>query len=71
MALTKGDFFKNFYLAYNRAFTKANINSGWQKTGLEPFSPEQVLKIFEKAEVEQTQVSQARAWLSLGSCLGV
>jgi hypothetical protein len=37
VALTKRDFFKNFYLAYDRAFTEANIKSSWQKTGLEPF----------------------------------
>lgn len=54
-ALTKRDFFKNFYLAYDRAFIEANVKSGWQKTGLEPFDPEQVLKIFKKEEVEQEQ----------------
>jgi hypothetical protein len=52
IALTKRDFFKNFYSAYDRAFTEDNIKSGWHKTGLEPFDPEQVLKIFNKEEPE-------------------
>jgi hypothetical protein len=47
-ALTKRDFFKNFYSAYDRAFTEDNIVSAWQKTGLEPFDPQRVLKIFQK-----------------------
>jgi hypothetical protein len=52
IALTKRDFFKNFYPAYDRAFTEDNIKSGWHKTGLEPFDSEQVLKIFNKEEPE-------------------
>jgi len=49
-SVTKRDFFKNFYSAFDNAFTEANIRSGWLKTGIEPFDPDQVLKIFnEKA----------------------
>jgi hypothetical protein len=45
-SVTKRDFFKNFYSAFDKAFTEANIRSGWLKTGIEPFDPDQVLKIF-------------------------
>jgi hypothetical protein len=45
-SVTKRDFFKNFYLAFDSVFTEANIRSGWIKTGIEPFNPNQVLKIF-------------------------
>ena len=49
-SLTKRDFLNNFNVAYDKAFTEANIMSGWRKTGIEPFNPEQVLKIFKKEE---------------------
>jgi hypothetical protein len=45
-SVTKRDSFKNFYSAFEKAFTEANIRSGWLKTGIEPFDPDQVLKIF-------------------------
>jgi len=57
-SLTKRDFFKNFYGAFDKSFTAANINSGWRKTGIEPFKPEQVLKIFEKEEGEGSESSE-------------
>ena len=44
-SVTKQDFFKSFYSAFDRAFTEANIRSGWLKAGIEPFDPSQVLKI--------------------------
>ncbi|KAF1982089.1 DDE-domain-containing protein, partial [Aulographum hederae CBS 113979] len=37
------DFFPLFWPAYERAFTKANILSGWRKTGLHPLDASQVL----------------------------
>ena len=49
-SLTKRDFFKIFYQAFDQAFTAPNIKSGWLKTGLEPFDPEQVLQMFKKEE---------------------
>jgi hypothetical protein len=55
-AVTKRDSFENFHSAYDRAFTEDNIKSGWQKTGLEPFDPEQVLKIFKKEEAGDKDV---------------
>jgi hypothetical protein len=45
-SVTKRDFFKNFYSAFDKAFTEANIRSGWPKNGIEPFDPDQVLKTF-------------------------
>jgi FKBP-type peptidyl-prolyl cis-trans isomerase len=47
---SKRDFFKNFYPTFNKTFTEADIRSGWLKTGIEPFDPEPVLKIFGKEE---------------------
>jgi hypothetical protein len=46
VSITKRDFFNNFYSAFDKAFTEANIKSGWLKTGIEPSDPDQVLKIF-------------------------
>jgi hypothetical protein len=50
--ITKRDFFENFYQSFDRAFAEANVASGWRKTGIEPFEPEEVLKLFEKEEGE-------------------
>jgi hypothetical protein len=61
VALSKRDFFKNFYPAYDRAFTEENIKAGWQKTGLEPFNPQRVLNIFEKGEADDKDVVPDRA----------
>ena len=38
-------------MAYKKAFTKKNIDSGWAKTGLYPFKPEVVLDKFLLKEV--------------------
>jgi hypothetical protein len=38
--------FKNFYSAFDKAFTEANARSEWLKTGIEPFDPDQVIKTF-------------------------
>ncbi|OCK74617.1 hypothetical protein K432DRAFT_310373, partial [Lepidopterella palustris CBS 459.81] len=43
-SFTKRDFFPTFWKAWERAFTKKNILSGWKKTGLFLFNPEVVLK---------------------------
>jgi hypothetical protein len=48
--ISKRDFFRNFYPAFDTTSTKANIRSGWHKTGIELFDPEQVFKIFRKDE---------------------
>lgn len=41
--LSKRDFFGLFWPAYEAAFTPDNIQSGWKKTGLQPFDPSQVI----------------------------
>ena len=42
--ISKRDFFDLFWPAHQAAFTPANIKSGWEKTGLQPFDPSQVIK---------------------------
>jgi hypothetical protein len=39
-SVTKRDFSKNFYSAFDKAFTEANIRSGWFKTRIEPSDPD-------------------------------
>jgi len=67
-SLTKRDFLKNFYQAFDKSFTAANIRSGWLKTGIEPFDPEQVLKIFKNEENRQ-QEAQTPPSRQSSSCL--
>ncbi|KAF2187532.1 DDE-domain-containing protein, partial [Zopfia rhizophila CBS 207.26] len=43
VGITKRDFFRFFWVAFNKAFTKDNVFSGWQRTGLHPFAPEVIL----------------------------
>jgi hypothetical protein len=50
--------FKNFYPAFDSAFTEANIKSGWLKTGIEPFDPNQVLKIFDEKGQDRHEASE-------------
>jgi len=64
-SFTKREFFKNFYSAFDKTFTEANIRSGWLKTGIEPFDPDQVLKIFKReagghSETPGTQSTPSR-----------
>ena len=70
-SVTKRDFFKNFYSALDRAFTEANVRSGWLKTGIEPFDPDQVLKIFGKEGGDHPGASGAESTPSRhsSSCL--
>ena len=42
--ISKRDFFGLFWPAFRSAFTPANIKSGWEKTGLQPFDPSRVIK---------------------------
>jgi hypothetical protein len=60
-SFTKRDFFKNFYSAFDKTFIKANIMSGWLKTGIEPFDPEQVLKIFRKETSDRSRTLGAQS----------
>ena len=70
-SFTKRDFFKNFYLAFNRTFTEANIRSGWLKTGIEPFDPDQVLKIFKREGGGYPEASGAESTPSRHSSSGL
>jgi hypothetical protein len=63
--ISKRDFFKNFLPAYYKAFTDVNIRSGWCKTGLEPFNPEQVLNQLKKEEQDGSSPSSRHS----SSCL--
>jgi len=69
--VTKRDFFKNFYSAFDRAFTDANIKSGWLKTGIELFNPDLVLKVFKREGGDQPEVLGAESTPSRhsSSCL--
>jgi hypothetical protein len=53
--LTKREFHELFWIAYQKAFTKVNIQSSWMKTGLHPFDPSQVMKIFDSIEATTDQ----------------
>jgi hypothetical protein len=70
-SFTKRDFFKNFYSAFDKTFIKANIMSGWLKTGIEPFEPDQVLKIFKKETNDRSRTLGAQSTPSRhsSSCL--
>jgi hypothetical protein len=57
-SVTKRDFFKNFYAAFEKAFTEANVKSGWRRTGIEPFDSNQVLKIFDEQRGDHPEASQ-------------
>jgi hypothetical protein len=60
--LSKRDFFRLFWIAYGKAFTLENIQSGWKKTGLHPFMPEVVLnryKLNQPAEEERPSSSES------------
>jgi len=48
--ITKRDFFRLFWPAFNKTFTEANVLSGWRRTGLHPFEPEVILGIFKDKE---------------------
>jgi len=70
-SFTKRDFFKTFYSAFDKTFIEANIRSGWLKTGIEPFDPDQVLKIFKKGTGDHSQIPGAQSTPSRhsSSCL--
>jgi hypothetical protein len=60
-SVSKRDFFTIFYPAFDKAFTEGNIRSAWRKTGIEPWDPAQVLKIFDKEAGEALDDSSASA----------
>lgn len=53
--MTKRDFFRCFYPAWQKAFTAETVNSSWCKTGLFPFNPGLVLdKLRPRSQKEPT-----------------
>ena len=59
--LTKREFHSLFWSAYNKGFTKHNIESGWSKTGLYPFDPSKVMRIFDKSESASSRPTSAQS----------
>jgi hypothetical protein len=43
VGISKRYFYELFWPAWQRALTKKNVQSGWKKTGLFPFNPDEVL----------------------------
>ena len=48
LSITKRDFFRLFWQAWNTLFTPKNIYSGFKATGLYPFNPELIIAKFTK-----------------------
>jgi hypothetical protein len=60
-SVSKRDFFTIFYPAFDKAFTEEHVRSAWRKTGIKPWDPTQVLKIFDKEAGEALDDSSASA----------
>ena len=60
-SISKREFFTIFYPAFDKTFTEENIRSGWRKTGVEPWDPAQVLKVFNTEASEALDNSSASA----------
>ena len=58
-SITKRDFFRLFWHAWNTAFTPENINSGFKSTGLHPFNPQYVINKFSKPNNNQASSSSS------------
>ncbi|KAF2840864.1 DDE-domain-containing protein [Patellaria atrata CBS 101060] len=54
----KKDFIRLFLPAFEKAFVPKNILSGFAKTGIQPFNPTAILKIFEEVDVPAGPVDQ-------------
>ena len=64
---TKRDFFRTFWVAWEKAITPKNIASGWKKTGIHPWDPNAVLEQFNaKKEEDEERPSSSN---STGSIL--
>jgi hypothetical protein len=57
--ITKRHFWKFFVQAFTQAFTEQNIRSGWEATGLYPFSPQRVLVRILKRKESKIQNQQS------------
>ncbi|KAF1976803.1 hypothetical protein BU23DRAFT_565482 [Bimuria novae-zelandiae CBS 107.79] len=58
-SITKRDFYRLFHRAWHTAFTKSNIEAGFEATGLSPLDAEVVLKRFKSKEVERPSSSES------------
>lgn len=54
-SISKRDFFRLFWPAFNDAFTVKNVMSGWQRTGLIPLDRGAVMKIFKEKQITLPQ----------------
>ena len=52
-SITKWDFFRLFWHAWNTIFTPKNILSGFKATGLHPFNPQIIITKFTKTNDDQ------------------
>jgi len=67
MRFTKKDFFCIFWAANEKAILPKNIASRWRKTGIHPWDPDVVLKLFSTPETERPLSSESiRLILSTG-----
>ena len=68
LGLAKRDFFGLFWPAYIKAFTLANIASGWRKTGLLPFDSDLVIsQVTKHSNSNKDDISRPVSNHSLGS----
>lgn len=58
-AITKRDFFRLFWKAWNKALSPANIASSWRATGLLPWDPEVVLVRFRENTIQRPSSSES------------
>jgi hypothetical protein len=54
---TKREFYGLFKAAYRKAFSKENILSAWEKTGLQPLDPELILGVVSSKAAERPSTS--------------
>src|SRR5438552_15698216 len=59
--MSKKDFFRLFWEAYINALTIENISSGWAKTGLHPYNPDTILRVFQKTTIEEQRPSSSES----------
>ena len=58
-SITKRDFFRLFWHAWNTSFTPKNIHSGFKATGLHPFDPHYVINKFSKSNDDRCSSSSS------------
>jgi hypothetical protein len=58
-SITKRDFFRLFWHAWEASFTSRNIFSGFESTGLHPFNPQRVISKFAKKDEDRPSSSSS------------